>query len=193
MSVAVHFRHVALPQDHVTPPSIGKPTPPPAVSYRVTQLVHLPGGTPATPPYIGTPTPPLDFFCWFPQWVHLPGGAPATPLYLGMPIPPLAVSYWLPQLVHLPRGPLPWLPFAATPTPPPAVCYRRTQLLYLPGGCLNAPPYIGNAYAASDRLLPAHPIFMPLSEGPCHASLYQETYAASYHLLRAHLASPSPG
>ena len=72
------------------PPHMGFPRPPPAISYRRTQLVHLPGGAPALPPSIGSayapsakPEPPPDVSYRCTDFVHLSRGASAMPTYIG--------------------------------------------------------------------------------------------------------------
>ena len=62
-----------------TPPYTGTSNPPPAVSYRRTQLVFLPVGPPKTPPDIVMPTSPLAVCYRHPRFVYNPGGGPATP------------------------------------------------------------------------------------------------------------------
>lgn len=73
------------------------PTPPLPTSYRRTELMHLPGGSPAAPPYIEIPTaPPAVFPSWCTSLIGLyhtsltrhGKAAPGRPL----PVDPVGVS-----------------------------------------------------------------------------------------------------
>ena len=96
------------------------------ISWRRTQLVHLPRGAPATLPYIGTPAPPPVIFYQRTELVHLVRGPAATPPYIGASTPALTVSYRRTQVVHFLKGASVTPPYLGTPKLLSTVTYRRT-------------------------------------------------------------------
>lgn len=168
------------------------PIQPPSVSCRQPQPVFFPEGVPATPLYMGMPTPPPAVSYQCTRLVHLPGGSltrlpTRTRLrrlllsptdvrswciyrednchaFLHQHVPAASYSLLLVQpIMHLPEGRpndaalnrhahaasgclltmhpvgaslerIPAkLPYMGAPTLPPAVSYQRTQLVHLSG------------------------------------------------------------